>query len=153
MEVRHYRASMFSVQPYGGPTNFGLVYQMNPLLDGQWNYNLIYNFQRIAGGTAANLTLDSVGDLYGTAKMDGGHGVRSTLKVCACRPVGVTIVKRPKMVSATTPNVKLALTGLCNCCFTLFMICSCKQNAEQRGIISENHRCETLEKLLGKKQA
>ena len=46
-----------------------------------WNFNLIYNFQRAAGGPAANLSMDSAGNLYGTAKHDGSHAMGSVFKL------------------------------------------------------------------------
>lgn len=66
---------------YGGQTNFGTVFQLNPLPNGSWNLATLYNFQLAAGGPEANLTMDSAGNLYGTAFNDGGYGFGSVFKL------------------------------------------------------------------------
>lgn len=65
----------------GGQTNFGTVFQLNPLPGGGWNFSTVYNFQRAAGGPWANLTVDSAGNLYGTAMVDGAHTFGSVFKL------------------------------------------------------------------------
>jgi uncharacterized repeat protein (TIGR03803 family) len=66
---------------YGGATNFGVVFQLNPLPTGSWNFNTIYDFQKAAGGPWANLTMDSAGNLYGTAINDGAYTYGSVFKL------------------------------------------------------------------------
>jgi uncharacterized repeat protein (TIGR03803 family) len=66
---------------YGGQSNFGTIFQLNPLPNGTWNLNTIYNFQLAAGGPEANLTMDSAGNLYGTAYSDGAHAFGSVFKL------------------------------------------------------------------------
>jgi len=66
---------------YGGPTNFGTIFQLNPLPNGSWNFNTIYDLQQAAGGPEANLTMDSAGNLYGTANVDGSHTFGSVFKL------------------------------------------------------------------------
>jgi uncharacterized repeat protein (TIGR03803 family) len=64
----------------GGPSNFGVIYKLNPVGSG-WNFNLIYNFVRAVGGPKAGLTMDSAGNLYGTAYGDGAHSLGSVFEL------------------------------------------------------------------------
>jgi uncharacterized repeat protein (TIGR03803 family) len=66
---------------WGGQTNFGIVYELNLLPNGSWNANTIYTFSLASGGPYANLTMDAVGNLYGTAYGDGAHTLGSVFKL------------------------------------------------------------------------
>jgi uncharacterized repeat protein (TIGR03803 family) len=59
--------NMYGATYNGGSGNGGVVYELQP--SGGWNYNIIENIAGLAG-PEDNLTLDQVGNLYGTVGID-----------------------------------------------------------------------------------
>ncbi len=55
-----------AVETYG----FGAVYELSPASSGQWNYNVIHQFQGGSDGIwpLSKLTLDAAGNVYGTTQ-------------------------------------------------------------------------------------
>ena len=55
-----------------GTTSLGTVFQMSPVLGGQWSFETIHRFSNTDGGAPfAGLTLDESGNLYGTTSGGG----------------------------------------------------------------------------------
>jgi uncharacterized repeat protein (TIGR03803 family) len=71
--------NLFGTTVFGGSGNAGTVYELSPARGGQWKERILYSF---TGGTdgaypSGALTLDTTGNLYGTASNGGltGNGV------------------------------------------------------------------------------
>ncbi|HMK89968.1 MAG TPA: choice-of-anchor tandem repeat GloVer-containing protein, partial [Methylocystis sp.] len=68
---------LYGVTAGGGSAGDGVVYSLSPLANGQWSFNVIYNF---LGGTLdgatpiGGLVADASGILYGTTSAAGGAG-------------------------------------------------------------------------------
>lgn len=67
----------------GGSGGGGIAFKLTPS-GGGWNYSVIQSF--VGGlncGPLGNLSLDSVGNLYGTTLCDGAHGLGNVFKLTA----------------------------------------------------------------------
>ncbi len=65
----------------GGSGGGGVVYEISPS-GGTWTFQVLYNFSPFPGcGPQASLTLDSVGNLYGTAVCQGVNHLGSVFKL------------------------------------------------------------------------
>jgi uncharacterized repeat protein (TIGR03803 family) len=64
-----------------GDSGGGTVFKLTPS-NGQWTFTLLYSFSNPSGtGSAASLTMDSSGDIYGTTTYDGANGYGSVFKL------------------------------------------------------------------------
>jgi uncharacterized repeat protein (TIGR03803 family) len=71
--------NLYGTTYYGGAENFGVVYQLTPGQDG-WTFAELYSFTDTGGlYPIGPLTLDTAGNLYGTASDGGMYGTGGTL--------------------------------------------------------------------------
>jgi uncharacterized repeat protein (TIGR03803 family) len=84
--------NLYGTARYGGnEQNFcggggcGVVFELSPLANGQWNYTILYTFQGSPDGEepAATLTLDKAGNLYGTTVGGGVNGGGTVFELSA----------------------------------------------------------------------
>ena len=77
--VADHAGNLFGTTVFGGTNNAGTVYEITPARGGKWKERLLYSFTGGADGAnpSGTLTLDSAGNLYGTAEDGGqsGYGV------------------------------------------------------------------------------
>lgn len=78
------QANLYGASLSGGGGNSGTIFQI-ATSGGQWSPSLLYTFPPAQGGSGlgvfSNLTLDAVGNLYGTTETDGAHGFGSVFKL------------------------------------------------------------------------
>jgi uncharacterized repeat protein (TIGR03803 family) len=66
--------NLYGTTPLGGSGGGGTVFMLTPDLNGGWTFSLLYSFS-VGYGSYASLTMDSLGNLYGTTYGDGlGYG-------------------------------------------------------------------------------
>ena len=69
---------------YGG-LGCGTVFELTPSSGGQWTESILYSFTGPSGqstpGPTASLTMDSLGNLYGTTATGGAYGYGSAFKL------------------------------------------------------------------------
>lgn len=69
--------NLYGMTPTGGAYGLGVIYQLKPDLNGNWNFNVVHTFTGGAdggSGSAGRLILDKVGNLYGVATTGGVNG-------------------------------------------------------------------------------
>jgi uncharacterized repeat protein (TIGR03803 family) len=68
--------NLFGTTVFGGAGNAGTVYELSPTSSGGWNEKVLYSFGGGDDGAypSGTLTLDSSGNLYGTASNGGKSG-------------------------------------------------------------------------------
>jgi uncharacterized repeat protein (TIGR03803 family) len=67
--------NLYGTTAYGGAMGFGTVFELSPASGGGWKYSVLYSFGgKVGDGIVplASLTLDAVGNLYGTTFFSGG---------------------------------------------------------------------------------
>jgi uncharacterized repeat protein (TIGR03803 family) len=67
--VRDSSGNLYGATGGGGAGGSGTIFELSPAGD-QWNYTVLYSFTG-SGGPAAPLTIDAVGNLYGTTAATG----------------------------------------------------------------------------------
>jgi uncharacterized repeat protein (TIGR03803 family) len=73
--------NLYGTTSSGGSGNGGTVFELSPSGEG-WQFILLYNFTGSGQwGPADDLTMDSVGNLYGTAYQDGAHSLGQVFKL------------------------------------------------------------------------
>jgi uncharacterized repeat protein (TIGR03803 family) len=71
--------NVYGTTGLGGSGGGGTVFELSPA-GRSWTYSLIYSFSG-SSGPAANLTMDSAGNLYGTTYLDGAYGYGNVFKL------------------------------------------------------------------------
>jgi len=69
--------NLYGTTEYGGPDNYGTVFELSPGAKGEWNESVLHSFAGYSTDgayPAAGLAFDGKGNLYGTAST-GGNGV------------------------------------------------------------------------------
>lgn len=69
--------NVYGMTPTGGQYGLGVIYQLQPRLNGTWKFNLIHAFTGgVDGGagSAGRLLLDKSGNLFGVATVGGASG-------------------------------------------------------------------------------
>src|ERR1022692_2174698 len=69
--------NLYGTAEYGGPYNYGIVFELMPKAGGGWTEKVMHNFNnngRDGGNPAGELIFDSTGNLYGTTAGGGGQG-------------------------------------------------------------------------------
>jgi hypothetical protein len=110
--------NLFATTAKGGSTPLGgTVFMLTPTASGPWNEHLIYQFSAGAdgGGPFAGVTLDSVGNVYGTTETGGLQEANCVSPYTSTNPgCGVVfLLHRPASVT-TTPwkeSVLYSFTG------------------------------------------
>ena len=76
--------NLYGVTYYGGPGNFGTVYQISPVGD-SWKERILYAFEGASDGAnpAASLVFDQAGNLYGTTVLGGSASVGTAFELNA----------------------------------------------------------------------
>jgi hypothetical protein len=74
--------NVYGAAPAQGNSGYGTVFELIPS-QGTWTFNVIYYFQGRADGSSPNwiLTVDSSGNLYGTAQKAGIYGEGTVFKL------------------------------------------------------------------------
>ncbi|MFI5115931.1 MAG: choice-of-anchor tandem repeat GloVer-containing protein, partial [Terriglobales bacterium] len=92
--------NLYGTTGYGGPYNWGTVFELTPAAGGTWTENVLYSFQGGADGAgpAAGLVFDAAGNLYGTTEV-GGAGV------CQGNGCGTVFELTPAAGGTWTENV------------------------------------------------
>ncbi|HEY2475954.1 MAG TPA: choice-of-anchor tandem repeat GloVer-containing protein [Candidatus Cybelea sp.] len=78
------KGNLYGTTDWGGPycdgVGPGAVYELSPHSGGQWTESVVYQFKGGVDGSGpqAALTLDALGDLYGTTS-EGGHNDNGTV--------------------------------------------------------------------------
>jgi uncharacterized repeat protein (TIGR03803 family) len=67
---------LYGTTNQGGPANMGTVFELTPSANGPWTETILHNFSggSDGGNPTAGVTLDSAGNLYGTASAGGLNG-------------------------------------------------------------------------------
>jgi hypothetical protein len=75
--------NLFGTNVNGGVQGGGTAYELMPQVDMNWTENVIYAFSDPFnyGGPTAGLTLDSLGNLYGTVTGGGAYGLGGVFKL------------------------------------------------------------------------
>jgi uncharacterized repeat protein (TIGR03803 family) len=79
--------NLYGTTNFGGASNGGTVFELTPSGGGNWTFNLIYSlvytgtFDWPLYGPTGSLTMDSAGNLYGTAILDGTFASGSVFKL------------------------------------------------------------------------
>lgn len=61
------KGNLYGTTEYGGPSDYGTVFELSPQGDGTWSEKLLHTFNLSDGEyPQANLTFDPAGNLYGT---------------------------------------------------------------------------------------
>jgi uncharacterized repeat protein (TIGR03803 family) len=69
--------NLYGMTPTGGAYGLGVVYQVHPETNGQWQLNVLHAFtggDDGSSGSAGRLIFDSAGNLYGVTTVGGAHG-------------------------------------------------------------------------------
>ncbi|MFZ0770715.1 MAG: choice-of-anchor tandem repeat GloVer-containing protein [Candidatus Sulfotelmatobacter sp.] len=75
---------LYGITALGGASNSGTVFELIPVAGGGWNFSLVYSFLddpsdgQVPSGV---LTLDSSGNLYGTAVYGGSYNAGTVYKI------------------------------------------------------------------------
>jgi len=74
--------NLWGATSFGGSDGGGTVFELTPSGSG-WEFNLIYNFSGygVQDGPYANLTIDQLGNVYGTTYSDGANRAGSVFKL------------------------------------------------------------------------
>lgn len=73
--------NLYGTTSCGGTGNAGTVFELTPF-GGSWQFTLLYSFTgSCQWGPADDLTMDSAGNLYGTAYQDGAHSLGHVFKL------------------------------------------------------------------------
>lgn len=73
--------NLYGTTSSGGPGNGGTVFELSPS-GGGWQFSLLYSFTGAGQwGPADSLTIDSAGNLYGTAYKDGANSEGSVFEL------------------------------------------------------------------------
>jgi len=66
--------NLYGTTAYGGAYTWGIVFELNPNLDGSWTESVLHSFNDNDGGRcAAGVIIDQAGNLYGTGWYGGAH--------------------------------------------------------------------------------
>jgi uncharacterized repeat protein (TIGR03803 family) len=69
--------TLYGMTPTGGAYGLGVIYQLEPYLNGKWKFSVLHAFTGGAdgaSGSAGRLILDKEGNLYGVATTGGANG-------------------------------------------------------------------------------
>lgn len=74
--------NLYGTTLFSGAHGGGTVYQLSPSAGG-WTLTILYSFSNVmdTGGSAASLTMDASGALYGTTSGDGAYGFGNVFKL------------------------------------------------------------------------
>jgi uncharacterized repeat protein (TIGR03803 family) len=73
--------NLYGTAWFGGSNDGGTVYQLTPA-NGTWDFGLVFSLQGEGnGGPTGSLTMDALGNLYGTTFSDGVYGSGSVFKL------------------------------------------------------------------------
>jgi uncharacterized repeat protein (TIGR03803 family) len=99
--TRDASGNFFGTTNLGGTYGFGTVFKMTQSSSGTWSESVLYSFTGGADGSEsyAPITIDSAGNLYGSTKYGGAHGV------------GAIFVLSPKSDGSYTESVLHSFTG------------------------------------------
>jgi uncharacterized repeat protein (TIGR03803 family) len=75
--------NLYGTTNLGGLHGWGAVFELSPISGGGWSETTLYNFQGSADGIwpAGGLTMDTSGNLYGTASGGGAHNAGTVFKL------------------------------------------------------------------------
>lgn len=81
--VKDAAGNLYGSTLYGGPNNYGILYQLSPAAGGAWTYNVIYQFTSQLDGAApsGSLASDPAGNIYGTTTGGGLYGYGTVFKL------------------------------------------------------------------------
>jgi len=101
--------NLYGTSRIGGPYNAGTVFELIPKSSGRWTERILYSFKWGADGAQpqAALTLDSKGNLYGTAALGGGLGGSS----CSGNGCGTVFKLTRGLKGKWTESVVYAFAG------------------------------------------
>jgi uncharacterized repeat protein (TIGR03803 family) len=77
--VQDTKGNLYGVTAKGGTLNLGAIYKLSPLGGGSWKFAILHSFAGGLGGGVPSfwfptaLTIDTVGNLYGTTVYGGTH--------------------------------------------------------------------------------
>lgn len=88
--IRDSLGNLYGATAYGGSGGGGTIFKLSPF-NGGWTFTLLYSFAGAGSGPNmqcpncpgpfSSLTMDNVGNLYGTTYNDGAHGHGSVFKL------------------------------------------------------------------------
>jgi uncharacterized repeat protein (TIGR03803 family) len=75
--------NLYGTTTYGGCCGNGTVFKLAPNADGSWTHSVLYSFTGRGDGSAvmSGVTLDAVGNLYGTTVGGGDYGLGTVYKL------------------------------------------------------------------------
>jgi uncharacterized repeat protein (TIGR03803 family) len=81
--------NLYGTTLYGGShincsgTGCGVVFQLTPGQDGKWTETVLHSFGNGKDGSwpFSSLSIDALGNLYGTTKLGGGHGLGTVFEL------------------------------------------------------------------------
>ena len=94
--------NLYGTTFYGGPQDFGVVFQLKPTAHGHWTENVLYEFGQNACSPKTNMIFDGSGNLYGTAQG------------CPALPGAIFRLARPKHGKSWSESVVAYFRGTSN---------------------------------------
>jgi uncharacterized repeat protein (TIGR03803 family) len=75
--------NLYGATPWCGAYGYGMVFELSPNGNGGWTETVLYSWPtaNTYGGPQASLTMDSVGNLYGTTTGDGTYDAGNVFKL------------------------------------------------------------------------
>jgi uncharacterized repeat protein (TIGR03803 family) len=101
---------MYGTTSYGGPNNYGVVFQLSLNSDGSWTYSVLYEFGSNGGYTDGQqpigpIAIDSVGNIYGATQYGGEYSYGSVFKLAPSNGVWTeTILHNFSLEYGQTPQ-------------------------------------------------